>query len=47
MCIRDRDVQAVLHAIMRHRLILSYDALADNVTPDQVIDEILRQVAVA
>ena len=41
------DVQAVLHAIMRHRLILSYDALADNISPDQVIDEILRQVAVA
>ncbi|MEP4486054.1 MAG: MoxR family ATPase [Halioglobus sp.] len=41
------DVQSILHAIMRHRLILSYDALADNITPDQVIDEILRQVAVA
>jgi MoxR-like ATPase len=25
------DVQSVLHAIMRHRLIISYDALADRV----------------
>ncbi len=41
------DVRAVTHGVLRHRLILSYDALADNVTPDQVIDEILRQVAVA
>ena len=40
------DVQGVLHAIMRHRLILTYDALADRITPDQVIDEILQQVAV-
>jgi MoxR-like ATPase len=40
------DVRGVLHAIMRHRLILSYDALADQITPDQVIDEIIDQVAV-
>jgi MoxR-like ATPase len=40
------DVRSVLHAVMRHRLILSYDALADKVTPDQVIDEIIDQVAV-
>lgn len=40
------DVRSVLHAIMRHRLILSYDALADRVTADQVIDEIIGQVAV-
>lgn len=40
------DVTSVLHAVMRHRLILSYDALADRVTPDQVIDEIISQVAV-
>ena len=40
------DVSSVLHAIMRHRLIMTYDALADRVTPDQIIDEILLQVAV-
>ncbi len=40
------DVRSVLHSVMRHRLILSYDALADRVTPDQVIDEIIAQVAV-
>jgi hypothetical protein len=31
---------------MRHRMILSYHALADQVTPDAVIDEIVNQVAV-
>jgi MoxR-like ATPase len=40
------DVQSVAHAIMRHRLILTYDALADRISPDHVIDEILQQVAV-
>ena len=40
------DVRSVLHAIMRHRLIISYDALADQVTPDAIIDEIIKQVAV-
>lgn len=40
------DVRSVLHAILRHRLILSYDALADRVSPDDVIDEIISQVAV-
>jgi len=41
------DVRAVFHPALRHRLILGYDALADNVSADQVIDEILQQVAVA
>jgi MoxR-like ATPase len=44
--VKPDDVVAVLHAIMRHRLILSYDALADNISPDEVIDEIINQVAV-
>ena len=37
------DVVSVLHPVLRHRLILSYEALADRVSPDQVIDELLRQ----
>jgi MoxR-like ATPase len=40
------DVRSVLHAIMRHRLIISYDALADQITPDAIIDEVIKQVAV-
>jgi MoxR-like ATPase len=41
------DVRSIVHAVLRHRLILSYDALADGVNAEQVIDEILRQVVVA
>jgi MoxR-like ATPase len=41
------DVRSIVHGVLRHRLVLSYDAMADGITPDQVIDEILRYVAVA
>ena len=41
------DVRGVLYSVLRHRLILSYGAIAEGVTPEQVIDELLRQVALA
>ncbi len=41
------DVRNVIHDCLRHRLILSYEAIAEGLTVDQVIDEILRLVAVA
>jgi MoxR-like ATPase len=41
------DVQDVAHDCLRHRVSLSYEAGADGVTADGVIDEVLKQVAVA
>jgi len=41
------DVRAVVHDVLRHRLILSYEANAERITPDRVIDELVKQVAVA
>lgn len=40
------DVRAVIYPALRHRLLLSYDALADGISPDQVIDELLARVAI-
>jgi MoxR-like ATPase len=40
------DVRSVAHAVLRHRLILSYEAIADGISTDQVVDEIVKQVAV-
>lgn len=40
------NIRAVVHDCLRHRLILSYEANADGITADKVIDEILQQVAV-
>ncbi len=40
------DVQTVARDVLRHRIILSYDAEADGITPDEVLDVLLRSVAV-
>ena len=40
------DIRAVVHDCLRHRLILSYEANAEGITPDHVIGEILKNVAV-
>jgi MoxR-like ATPase len=40
------DVKAVAHDVLRHRLVLSYEAAAENVTADAVIDQVLGGVAV-
>ena len=40
------DVKAVAYNVLRHRLILSYEAEAENVTSEEVIKEILAQVEV-
>ncbi len=41
------DVRAIAHAVLRHRMILSYEAVADGISTDQVVSEILKVVAVA
>jgi MoxR-like ATPase len=41
------DIKAMSKACLRHRIILSYEAEAEGISKDQVLDEVLRQVAVA
>jgi MoxR-like ATPase len=40
------DVQAIAADVLRHRLLLSFEAEANGVTPDQVIEELLSLVPV-
>lgn len=40
------DVQAIVHDVLRHRLLLSFEAEADGVTPDDVIQKLLSLIAV-
>lgn len=40
------DVRAVCHDVMRHRLGLSYEAEANNIGADEIINEILDKIAV-
>jgi MoxR-like ATPase len=39
------DVRAVVHDVLRHRLMLSYEAQGEGVRPDQVLDRIIELVA--
>jgi MoxR-like ATPase len=38
------DIEAVLRDALRHRLVLSYQALAEEVTADAVLEEVLKAV---
>jgi len=40
------DVQAIVYDVLRHRLLLSFEAEADGVNADAVIDRLLRLIAV-
>ncbi len=41
-----QDVKDLAHDILRHRILLSYEAEAENITSDQVIDLIVSKVPV-
>lgn len=41
-----QDVKEVAHDVLRHRLLLTYEAEAENLTPDAVIDRLLSEVPV-
>lgn len=38
------DVTDIAQDVLRHRLVLSYEAVADAVTPDQVLTRIMQQI---
>ncbi len=40
------DIKAVAKDVLRHRIIMSYEALADEITPDQILDVILNEIEV-
>ena len=41
------DIQAIAASVLRHRIILNFDAHADGETPDSVLQHIVRSVAPA
>jgi MoxR-like ATPase len=41
-----QDVLDMTLDVIRHRLVLSYEALSDNVTPDQILKRILDRVPI-
>jgi MoxR-like ATPase len=45
--VRPDDVQAIAHDVLRHRLILSYEAQAEGIKANQVVSKVIELVAVA
>ena len=41
-----QDVKAVVHDVLRHRILLTYEAEAENITSDKIIDKILSVIPV-
>ncbi len=40
------DIQAIAYDVLRHRVILSYEAEAEGITPDRFIRELISRIAV-
>lgn len=41
------DIQTIVYPVLRHRIALNYEAQAKGITTEQVIDELIKVVAVA
>nr|MDQ2901862.1 AAA family ATPase [Acidobacteriota bacterium] len=39
------DIQTVASAVLRHRIILNFDAHADGETPETILNAVIRGVA--
>jgi MoxR-like ATPase len=39
-----QDVRDLVLDVIRHRLVLSYEALAENVTPDEILKQLLKTI---
>ncbi|MDB5206895.1 MAG: MoxR family ATPase [Flavisolibacter sp.] len=39
------DIKSIAHSVLRHRIGLSYEAEAENITSENVVDEILNKVS--
>ena len=40
------DIRFVVHDVLRHRILLNYEAQAENMSTDDIIDRILSLVAI-
>jgi MoxR-like ATPase len=41
------DIQTVAYPVLRHRIALNFDGLADNITPEQIIGTIIDELETA
>lgn len=44
--VKPEDVKAIAHDVLRHRIILTYEAEAEDITSDEIITKILEKITV-
>ncbi len=44
--VKPEDVKSIAHDVLRHRVLLTYEAEAEQVTSDEIIDKILEKVKI-
>jgi len=44
--VRPAAIAAVIHKVLRHRIVLSYEARAKGITSDEIISTIVETLAV-
>lgn len=44
--VKPEDIKAIAHDVMRHRIILTYEAEAESIKPDDIIDRIIQKVKI-
>ena len=42
--VKPSDIHAILHDVLRHRILLTYEAEAKGITPDSFIDKLKKKV---
>ena len=44
--VKPEDIKAVAYDVLRHRILLTYEAEAERITTDDIISEVLQAVKV-
>jgi len=39
------DIRKIVHPVLRHRVMLSFEGHSDRITPDELIDSVIDSVA--
>ena len=44
--VRQEDLEAVAHPVLRHRIITNFNAEAEGMTPDKIVDRLIQLIPV-
>lgn len=47
LAVVEDDINTVIHSVMRHRILLNYQAEAEKIDTDYLVDELIRQTPIA